>query len=45
MFTLLNPIEIAGNISPLISLTFRLFGNIIGGIVLITLLHISLDKI
>lgn len=45
LFTLLNPIEIAGNISPLISLTFRLFGNIIGGIVLITLLHISLDKI
>ena len=45
LFNLLNPIQIAGNVSPLISLTFRLFGNIIGGIVLITLLHISLDKI
>ena len=32
-------------IRQLISLTFRLFGNIIGGIVLITLLHHALDSL
>ena len=45
LISLINPIEMAGNFSPLISLTFRLFGNIIGGIVLITLLHHALDSL
>ncbi|AWX42690.1 F0F1 ATP synthase subunit A [Metamycoplasma cloacale] len=41
----LNPLEIAGSTSPLISLTFRMFGNIVGGIVLITLFHTVLNTI
>ncbi|AWX69664.1 F0F1 ATP synthase subunit A [[Mycoplasma] anseris] len=45
LFKLLNPLEIAGNFSPLISLTFRMFGNIVGGVVLITLFHAFLDSI
>ena len=43
LIKLLNPIEMAGNFSPLISLTFRLFGNITGGIVLFVLLNSTLD--
>lgn len=42
---LLNPIEAASNFSPLISLTFRMYGNIIGGVVLVTLCSIFLDNI
>ncbi|AZG68691.1 F0F1 ATP synthase subunit A [Mycoplasma struthionis] len=34
---MLNPLELVSNVSPLISLTFRMFGNIIGGTVLVTL--------
>ncbi|TPR54329.1 F0F1 ATP synthase subunit A [Metamycoplasma neophronis] len=42
---LVNPLEIASNFSPLISLTFRMYGNIIGGVVLITLFGLFLDNI
>lgn len=45
LLKLLNPLELAGNITPLISLTFRMFGNIIGGVVLITLFHAFLNSI
>ncbi|ACF07004.1 F0F1 ATP synthase subunit A [Metamycoplasma arthritidis] len=45
LLKLLNPLELAGNVTPLISLTFRMFGNIIGGVVLITLFHAFLNSI
>ncbi|WP_412031499.1 F0F1 ATP synthase subunit A [Metamycoplasma buccale] len=45
LIKLINPLEVAGNFSPLISLTFRMFGNIVGGVVLITLLHAFLNNI
>ncbi|MDC8911494.1 F0F1 ATP synthase subunit A [Metamycoplasma hyosynoviae] len=45
LISLINPIELTGNFTPIISLTFRLFGNIIGGVVLIMLLHFALDAV
>ncbi|WP_369085927.1 F0F1 ATP synthase subunit A [Metamycoplasma spumans] len=45
LLKLLNPLELASNFSPLISLTFRMYGNIIGGVVLITLFGLFLDNI
>ncbi|AXE60575.1 F0F1 ATP synthase subunit A [[Mycoplasma] phocae] len=42
---LLNPLEIVSTISPIISLTFRMFGNILGGLVLITLSSLFLNNI
>ncbi|TPE58102.1 F0F1 ATP synthase subunit A [[Mycoplasma] falconis] len=45
LLKLINPLEIAGTVSPLISLTFRMYGNIIGGLVLITLFGLFLDNI
>ncbi|WP_406617525.1 F0F1 ATP synthase subunit A [Mycoplasmopsis adleri] len=35
----INPIEIIGQFSPLISISFRIFGNIIGGAVIIYLIY------
>ncbi|ENY68634.1 ATP synthase A chain [Metamycoplasma auris 15026] len=42
---LLNPLEFASNYSPIISLTFRLYGNIIGGVVLASLTTMFLNNI
>ncbi|RMA79116.1 F-type H+-transporting ATPase subunit a [Metamycoplasma subdolum] len=41
----INPLEIAGMVTPIISLTFRMFGNIIGGVVLTVLTHAFLNHI
>ncbi|AZZ65620.1 F0F1 ATP synthase subunit A [Metamycoplasma phocicerebrale] len=42
---LLNPLEFASNYSPIISMTFRVYGNIIGGVVLFFLTSIFLNNI
>ncbi|WP_330463132.1 F0F1 ATP synthase subunit A [Metamycoplasma gateae] len=42
---LLNPLEFASNYSPIISMTFRIYGNIIGGVVLVSLASIFLNNI
>lgn len=42
---LLNPLEFASNYSPIISMTFRVYGNIIGGVVLVSLASIFLNNI
>ncbi|BAP39677.1 F0F1 ATP synthase subunit A [Metamycoplasma canadense] len=42
---LLNPLEFASNYSPIISMTFRVYGNIIGGVVLVSLATIFLNNI
>ncbi|VEU59244.1 F0F1 ATP synthase subunit A [Mesomycoplasma neurolyticum] len=41
----LNPLEIVSAISPLLSLSFRLFGNIIGGSVILLLLYGGLNYV
>ncbi|WP_373435410.1 F0F1 ATP synthase subunit A [Metamycoplasma equirhinis] len=42
---LLNPLELVSTISPIISLTFRMFGNVLGGLVLITLSTLFLNNV
>ncbi|MGX9339487.1 F0F1 ATP synthase subunit A [Mycoplasma sp. 332] len=42
---LLNPLEFASNFSPIVSMTFRVYGNIIGGVVLVSLATIFLNNI
>ncbi|MCV3753437.1 F0F1 ATP synthase subunit A [Mycoplasma enhydrae] len=42
---LINPLEFASNYSPLISMTFRLYGNIMGGVVLVSLTTLFLNNI
>lgn len=36
----LNPIELVGQFSPLISISFRIFGNILGGAILVCLIYV-----
>lgn len=35
----INPVEVIGQFAPLISLSFRLFGNILGGSIIVSLLY------
>lgn len=45
LFKILNPLEASSNFSPLISLTFRMYGNILGGVVLVALVSLFLNNI
>lgn len=36
----INPIELIGQFSPLISISFRIFGNILGGAILVCLIYV-----
>lgn len=36
----INPIELVGQFSPLISISFRIFGNILGGAILVCLIYV-----
>ncbi len=42
---LLAPIHLIGEITPLISLSFRLFGNVFGGEVLVTVMYVLLGSL
>lgn len=42
---LLNPLEVVGRVAPLISLSFRLFGNIMGGNVVLFLVYFLTFKL
>ncbi|QGZ97667.1 F0F1 ATP synthase subunit A [Mycoplasma sp. NEAQ87857] len=39
LFQLINPLELVGKVSPLISLSFRIYGNIIGGSTVIFMIY------
>jgi F-type H+-transporting ATPase subunit a len=42
---LLAPIHLIGEITPLVSLSFRLFGNVFGGEVLVTVMYVLLGSL
>lgn len=45
VFAMVNPLEIVSKLTPLISLSFRLWGNILSGVIITSLVHWALENV